>query len=248
MASFFNTKFIKIEETSSTNDFAYELLKKGKIKEGAVIFSQFQKKGKGQRGAKWESEYGKNILMSIVLSPNILLENQFQINICISLALYDFAKKYFKKGVKIKWPNDLLVENEKLAGILIKNIVKTATIKDTIVGIGMNVNQLKFKDYPPPATSMKKLVEKNFALADLQKELLDCIAKRYLQLKQGKAEKMKSEYLAILYGFNNWKDYKIGGRKIKAKIIGIDEIGNLLVAFENGKNKSFSLKEISFLF
>ncbi len=71
---------------------------------------------------------------------------------------------------------------------------------------------------------------------------------RYLQLKQGKAEKMRSEYLAILYGFNNWKDYKIGGRKIKAKIIGIDEIGNLLVAFENGKNKSFSLKEISFLF
>jgi BirA family biotin operon repressor/biotin-[acetyl-CoA-carboxylase] ligase len=112
----------------------------------------------------------------------------------------------------------------------------------------MNVNQLKFKDYPPPATSMKKLLEKNFALADLQKELLDCIVKRYLQLKQGKAEKMKSEYLAILYGFNNWKDYKIGGRKIKAKIIGIDEIGNLLVAFENGKNKSFSLKETSFLF
>ena len=142
----------------------------------------------------------------------------------------------------------MLVENEKLAGILIKNIVKTATIKDTIVGIGMNVNQLKFKDYFPPATSMKKLLEKNFALADLQKELLDCIVKRYLQLKQGKAEKMKSEYLAILYGFNNWKDYKIGGRKIKAKIIGIDEIGNLLVAFENGKNKSFSLKETSFLF
>ena len=129
------------------------------------------------------------------------------------------SNKYFKNEPKIKWPNDLLVENEKLAGILIKNIVKTATIKDTIVGIGMNVNQLKFKDYFPPATSMKKLLEKNFALADLQKELLDCIAKRYLQLKQGKAEKMKSEYLAILYGFNNWKDYKIGGRKIKAKIM-----------------------------
>ena len=100
MASFFNTKLIKIEETSSTNDFAYELLKKGKIKEGAVIFSQFQKKGKGQRGAKWESEYGKNILMSIVLSPDILVVNQFQLNVCISLALHDFSKKYFLEKTK----------------------------------------------------------------------------------------------------------------------------------------------------
>ena len=95
MASFFNTKLIKLEETSSTNDFAYKLLKKGKIKEGTVILSQFQKQGKGQRGARWESEYGKNILMSIVLSPDILVSDQFQLNICISLALYDFSKKYF---------------------------------------------------------------------------------------------------------------------------------------------------------
>ena len=126
MASFFNTKLIKLEEPLSTNDFAYKLLKKGKIKEGTVILSQFQKQGKGQRGAKWESEYGKNILMSIVLSPDILVTDQFQLNICISLALYDFSKKYFLEKIKIKWPNDLLIENEKLAGILIKNIVKKA--------------------------------------------------------------------------------------------------------------------------
>lgn len=97
MASFFNTKLIKLEETLSTNDFAYELLKKGKIKEGTVILSQFQKQGKGQRGAKWESEYGKNILMSIVLSPDILVADQFQLNICISLALYDFSKNIFQR-------------------------------------------------------------------------------------------------------------------------------------------------------
>tara|TARA_B110000116_G_C16793343_1_gene565132 strand:+ start:918 stop:1661 length:744 start_codon:yes stop_codon:yes gene_type:complete len=247
MASFFNTKLIKIEETSSTNDFAYELLKKGKIKEGAVIFSQFQKKGKGQRGAKWESEYGKNILMSIVLSPDILVVNQFQLNICISLALHDFSKKYFLEKTKIKWPNDLLIENEKLAGILIKNIVKEDKIKYAIVGIGININQINFDEFSLKATSFKKLIDKNFDVLELQKELLIYIENRYLQLKQESFVKMRKEYLKHLFAFNDWRNYKISEKEIKARIVGIDEAGRILLEFENNHFKAFSLKEIVFL-
>ena len=248
MASFFTDNYIKLDSATSTNNFAYNLLKSGKIKEGTVVTALYQSKGQGQMGLKWESEHGKNILMSIVLSPDILLKNQFHLNICISLALHDFAKKYFKKEPKIKWPNDLLVDRKKLAGILIKNIVKSFTIKDAIVGIGLNVNQIKFKNYSLKATSMKKLLEKEFDIEELQKELLDCIELRYLQLKRKEFVKLRKEYVAVLYGFNQWRYYEIEGRKIKAKIIGIDEFGILLLEREKGKTKSFSLKELSFLF
>ena len=95
MASFFTDNYIKLDSTTSTNNFTYNLLKSGKIKEGTVVTALYQSKGQGQIGVKWESEHGKNILMSIVLSPDILLKNQFHLNICISLALHDFAKKYF---------------------------------------------------------------------------------------------------------------------------------------------------------
>ena len=248
MASFFTDNYIKLDSTTSTNNFAYNLLKSGKIKEGTVVTALSQSKGQGQIGVKWESEHGKNILMSIVLSPDILLKNQFHLNICISLALHDFAKKYFKKEPKIKWPNDLLVDRKKLAGILIKNIVKSFTIKDAIVGIGLNVNQIKFKHYSLKATSMKELLEKELDIEELQKELLDCIELRYLQLKRKEFVKIREEYVAVLYGFNQWGYYEIESGKIKAKIIGIDEFGILLLEMENGKIKSFSLKEISFLF
>ena len=248
MASFFTDNYIKLDSTTSTNNFTYNLLKSGKIKEGIVVTALSQSKGQGQMGLKWESEHGKSILMSIVLSPDILLKNQFHLNICISLALHDFAKKYFKKEPKIKWPNDLLVDRKKLAGILIKNIVKSSTIKDAIIGVGLNVNQIKFKHYSLKATSMKKLKEKDFDIEKLRKELLDCIEERYLQFKQGEVEKMREEYITVLYGINQWRYYKIEGRKIKAKIIGINEIGMLLLEMKNGNSKSFSLKEISFLF
>ena len=249
MASFFYTKLIKLEKTSSTNDIAYELLRKGKIKEGTVIVSKFQKQGKGQKGAKWESEYGKNILMSIVLSPDILAVNQFQLNICISLALHDFSKKYFPERIKIKWPNDLLIENKKLAGVLIKNIVKKDKIKYTIVGIGINVNQINFTEFYLKATSFKKLIEKDFDLLKLQKEILICIKKRYLQLKQKDFDvlKLQKEYLKHLFALNDWRNYKISKKEIKAKIVGVDEVGRILLKFENNNVKAFALKEIAFL-
>ena len=185
--------------------------------------------------------------MSIVLSPDILVADQFHLNICISLALYDFSKKYFPEKTKIQWPNDLLIENEKLAGILIKNIVKKDKIKYAIVGIGINVNQINFTEFSLKATSFKKLTDKNFDVLELQKELLICIENSYLQLKQKGFAKMRKEYLKHLFAFNDWRNYKISEKEIKAKIVGIDEVGRILLEFENNNFKAFALKEIAFL-
>ena len=208
MASLFK-HIIVLNHTISTNTYALELLKSQNAKEGTVICANFQSKGQGKRGASWESEHGKNILMSIVLSPDISIEKQFEINNCISLALYDFAKKYFSQEAKIKWPNDLLIDEKKLGGILINNMVRTGKIRNTIIGIGLNVNQMQFDNYSPPATSLKKLLEKNFYIEQMQKEILDCIEFRYTNLKKEKFSEMREEYLSNLYAFNQWKNYKL---------------------------------------
>ena len=241
------SNIINIDQTISTNAYASKLLKTKKAKEGTVIFANFQTKGKGQREANWESESGKNILTSMIISPSIPIRNQFSITIFISLALYDLLYKYFDKRVKIKWPNDILIADKKIAGILIQNIVSGDIVKDAIVGIGLNVNQTQITDYSTKATSFALELEQKVALPLLQNELLAAVEHRYLQFQEGKLEAMKSEFLTKLFGFNQFRDYIIEDKKTKAKIIDIDESGQLVLAFEDGSTKAFSLKEIKYL-
>ena len=241
------SNIINIDQTISTNAYASKLLKTKKAKEGTVIFANFQTKGKGQREANWESESGKNILTSMIISPSIPIRNQFSITIFISLALYDLLYKYFDKRVKIKWPNDILIADKKIAGILIQNIVSGDIVKDAIVGIGLNVNQTQITDYSTKATSFALELEQKVTLPLLQNELLAAVEHRYLQFQEGKLEAMKSEFLTKLFGFNQFRDYIIEDKKTKAKIIDIDESGQLVLAFEDASTKSLSLKEIKYL-
>ncbi|MEE2700520.1 MAG: biotin--[acetyl-CoA-carboxylase] ligase [Bacteroidota bacterium] len=241
------SNIIILNQTNSTNAYAIDLLKSKKAKEGTVIFANFQTNGEGQRGENWESDYDKNILMSMVLSPNIPVNNQFDITICISLALFNLLKRYIKEGVKIKWPNDILIADKKIAGILIQNFVNADKVKDVIVGIGLNINQKKFPDFSTQATSLALELEKEFDVLSLQKDILKAVEQSYLQFGQGKIDKMKAEYLTNLYGFKNWREYKIQNKKIKAKIFGIDESGRVILQFKDAYKKAFSLKEIKYL-
>lgn len=247
MSSFFTYKFLFLDDIESTNEYTNKLLKEKKIQEGAVITAKFQKKGKGQIDANWESAYGKNLLMSLLVSPNIPILNQFYISMCISLAVHDFVSRYFPKKVKNKWPNDLLIKKEKIAGILIQNIVSNNLIKHSIIGVGLNVNQIIFAEYSPKATSFKNLLGEDFDIQKLQKELLYCISNRYLKLKQLEFDKIRKEYTESLFALNRWTNYKVQGKKIKAKLIGVDKIGKILLEFENGRINSFSLKEVVLL-
>ncbi len=248
MASFLTNNIIKLDSISSTNRYAYDLLKKGNLKGGDVVVAMHQKIGVGQVGKKWESEHGKNLLMSIILSPVIKIDKQFDISICISLALYDCVKKYINKDIRIKWPNDFFILKQKIAGISIKNIVKGKTIKNTIVGIGLNVNQTQFEDYVPKATSIKNVTNKIFKIDEIRDELLSCIQERFYYLKLKEFTEMKREYIKLLYGFNLWADYEVKSKKLRGKIIGIDNIGKLLFQSQEEKIESLGMKEICFLF
>ena len=121
-----------------------DLLKKKKLLKGTIVYTNYQSAGQGQSGNKWESEDGKNLLISIVLFPSFIKPaDQFHISMTISLGICDFLKRYIP-GCSIKWPNDIYVNNDKIAGILIENFILGNKIENTIAGIGLNINQDKF--------------------------------------------------------------------------------------------------------
>ena len=116
----FRKNIIHFKEIESTNSVALDCIKDKSVQENVVIITDFQKNGAGQREKSWESERGMNLLMSVILTPNITLKEQFQLSIFTSLAICDLLNETQLKDVKIKWPNDILIRDKKVAGILIQ--------------------------------------------------------------------------------------------------------------------------------
>ena len=156
----FNDKIsVYVTECLSTNDILTNLLKRIKIYEGTSVRTDFQLKGKGQRENKWLSEKNSNILFSFLLSPKIKVENQFYLHIVISIAIVKCLKKI---GVdcKIKWPNDIYIGEKKIAGILIESFIYQRRVQNSIVGIGLNLNQKRFEGLNATSVFIETLEEK----------------------------------------------------------------------------------------
>ena len=161
-----NTIFVgkvlhEFEALGSTNQHALQLLKESTPAEGTIILTHDQYAGKGQATNKWESAPHKNLTFTTILYPKFLpARKQFLLNQVVSLSVFDTLQKYITEGLTIKWPNDIYVFDKKITGILIQNSLQGHTLQSSIVGIGLNVNQI---DFPPDivqrATSMKKAGE-----------------------------------------------------------------------------------------
>ncbi len=212
---------------------------------GTVIYTDYQSRGKGQRGNIWESEPGKNILISIILDTSFVeASNFFELTVITSLAIHDLLSEYLKVDIKIKWPNDLMFGKLKIGGILIENYLKQNVIEWCIVGVGLNINQEKFHENG--AISLAQICGQKFDREELIGLLLQKVESRYFQLKKGKIESLKKEYLANLY----WKDeihvFKTNGVFFNGKIVGIEPSGKLKIELEKG-SKSYDFKEVIFI-
>ena len=142
------------ENLTSTNKQASELLKKNDIPEGTVVHSDFQTAGRGQPGNRWESEKGRNLLISVILYPgSVKPHEQFLISMTISLGICDFIDRHLP-GSKVKWPNDIYVKDDKIAGVLIENSIMGDSIENTVAGIGLNINQEEFPILSREMTSL----------------------------------------------------------------------------------------------
>ncbi len=243
---------INVKVIDSTNSYASELLRNTKPPEGTVIYSFEQQNGRGQRGNKWESEPNKNGAFSFIFYPSFLqAEQQFILNKITSLAVADVMAELLKgsdkmQEIKIKWPNDVYIGTQKIAGILIENTLREKNIQHSIIGIGINVNQKTFGDNLN-ATSLTLLTGKEFELVYVLKRLCAFIEARYLQLKSNKSEYLNVAYLQRLYKLKEWHSYKSADQVFEGKIIGISAIGKLQVELRMGQLQEFDLKEIQFL-
>ncbi|PRY16333.1 BirA family biotin operon repressor/biotin-[acetyl-CoA-carboxylase] ligase [Pontibacter ummariensis] len=229
----------------STSSEAHQLLNKNEAIEGCTVITAQQTRGRGQRGNNWEAEPGKNITLSVILSPSFLaVRQQFYLNMAVSLGVLDLLRSQGLAQAQVKWPNDLYFEDKKLGGILIENTINSLSLQHSIVGIGLNVNQLAF-GYPT-ATSMASVAGHPFGLEKLTEQLLELVEKRYLQLRNGRHDSLKYDYLQALYRYQEVHSYVVDGQETEGQIVGVCEDGRLAVETK-GQLRYFAFKEIGYL-
>ena len=243
-----NTLFVgkvyhQFDELPSTNDWAVELIAKSKPPEGTVVRAATQAAGRGQFGSRWESEAGKNLLMSVILYPNWLaVKDQFYLSMAVALALHDAVDH---PDACIKWPNELYLGDKKTAGILIQNSISGAQLQSSVVGIGLNVNQRVFDPALPNPTSLAE----GFSCAFDLDVMLHCVCvsleQQYLQLKAGRFEAIKMAYEGLLYRRNQLTGFvrTADDSPFEGIIRGVSASGKLEVAV-NGVMEAFDLKEV----
>jgi len=246
---FIGKKIIELGSTDSTNAFAAKLLAESHLPEGTVITAKFQTLGRGYSGNSWHSDAGKNLLLSIILYPALLLpRHQFFLNQISSLAVANTVESFLvNSSVKIKWPNDVFVDDRKIAGILIENAVQSERFQHSIIGIGINVNQKKFEATLLRPTSFFKISGQEFSLEAVMKELFSQLEKRYLQLKQERIDLIQKDYMIKLYRVEELSWFRTDGKKFRGKIVGITAEGKLIIE-ASGKHEVFGFKEVEMVF
>jgi BirA family transcriptional regulator, biotin operon repressor / biotin---[acetyl-CoA-carboxylase] ligase len=244
---FIGQNVIQLESCFSTNEALKQLIVAGNIPEGTLLLTTNQTNGKGQLGNKWFSEPFKNMTFSLYLKPNYLkLENSFDLSVLSSLAIYDFLAHFQLDNLKIKWPNDMYVAKKKIAGILIENTVSSDFISGSIIGIGININQLFFDEIANKTTSLSLCKGIDYNIADMYVSFLSCFEKRYLQYKSKGIEVLKPEYLSKMLFYQEKASFIINNEEVYANLIGINKQG--LLALEIGNElKYYDLKEVKFV-
>lgn len=240
---------ITIESLGSTNSYLQQLLALEHLPEGTLVIARNQNKGRGMQNNIWESESGLNLTFSLVLYPDFLdINHLFALNQMVSLALREALQTITGYDFKVKWPNDLMFMNEKVGGILIENNFRGNQIKYSIIGIGLNVNQLHFMSYSPNATSLKLITNKHFDLDSLLKQLCAKLQDYYNVMKVSDFAFLHQEYHRQLFRYNEEHLYKKNGVYFKGVIKGVQLDGKLLIANDFDLQQIVDIKEIQFVY
>ncbi|MEI7595230.1 MAG: biotin--[acetyl-CoA-carboxylase] ligase [Bacteroidota bacterium] len=239
--------YIFEESIDSTNSYLQNIVDTGNCKEATVVYCAKQTSGRGQGSNKWESNPNENCTFSVYINPSFLkASEQFYFNKAICLSVCELVEKYSKVDeVKIKWPNDIYVQDKKIAGILIEHAVLGDNLYSSITGIGLNVNQTIFKHAPNP-TSLKLLNNEDFDVLLVLNDLVEIILKNYYTLKVN-CRTLDEAYKDKLYRLDEWAEFSYNKAKIVAKIIDVNTFGQLLLLNENNEVLKCSFKEIAYV-
>lgn len=250
-------KIIHIDETDSTNrwlkDKASEAEPLGgkpqtlrfqglnpKVSNGMVVWTDYQTAGRGCGTNRWESERGKNLLFSIKIHPKeIAASQQFHISMAVSLAITEALGQHIG-DLSIKWPNDIYWRNGKICGILIENTLKGNIIKNSVIGVGLNVNQRHFVSDAPNPVSMWQICEQETDREQLLQNILQAFD-RYLY------HDIKAQYCAMLYRKKGYHPYIDKHGAFMAEIVDVEDDGHLLLRDDNGHDRRYAFKEVQFI-
>ena len=219
-----------------------------------AVMADFQTAGRGQVGNSWESQDGKNLLISLLHRPMGLdVGLQFYVSMSVSLAIIDVVGPLLpsnvRRSLKIKWPNDIYVAQQKLAGILIENRLSGRTISDVIIGIGLNVNQRVFCSDAPNPVSIVNLTGAEYDVYLLAEAVVNSLRRRLRQVAEGDFMMLLQEYLSKLF----WADGELhsfsdANGLFSASITSVAGDGRLTLTDSHGARRSYLFKEVEHIF
>ena len=229
-------EIVHINETDSTNRW----LREHGGEQDMVVWTDYQTAGKGLGANSWESERGSNLLFSILYHPHDIPSNrQFTISMAISLAIADALGERIG-DVSIKWPNDIYWRNAKICGILIEQRVSGQTIRESIIGVGLNVNQQQFRSDAPNPISLWQIHGHETEQQDLLHDILD-------RFDRYQHQEVKQRYVNMLYRRKGFHPYCDQEGVFMAEFADVEEDGHLLLDKEDGRRCRYAFKEVQYI-
>lgn len=240
------TQVVVLDETTSTNDF----LKARPMPEGAkmlVATARHQTAGRGQGANKWESEAGKNLLLSILVQPTMVpVAKQFVLSMAGALALKEALCRH-AEGFTLKWPNDIYWHDSKISGTLIETSVSGHTLSRCIFGTGINVNQRRFLGDAPNPVSLCSIVGHEIPVEDVLTDVLTAFRKYYRMAAEADYQEVARLYHESLYRRDGFHKYRDAGGTFSARISGVGLDGRLHLTLSGGEERTYAFKEVAFV-
>jgi len=239
-------QLIKLSAIDSTNDYLKELSKQDGLENFTTVVAEMQTKGKGQMGASWVSEKGKNLIMSVLIKEIVKnSEEVFHLNVAVAVSIIEVLQNLNLPNLAIKWPNDILSDEKKVAGILIENRFKSHTKIESVVGIGLNVNQTDFTSFPK-ASSLALLMKKEFDREQLLELIVIKIKQNCVLINSNSSKNLWKQYFSYLFKKDIEMPFKDNNNNnlFSGTILGVTRDGKLEVILQDKSIKTFGIKEL----
>ncbi|RNC66952.1 biotin--[acetyl-CoA-carboxylase] ligase [Proteiniphilum sp. X52] len=241
-------RIIRVEATESTNLYLKQLLREEQLEEGSMVIADFQTVGRGQMGNSWFSSKGENLLFSLLIYPRDVRANeQFIISRIASLAVKNTLDR-FADDIRIKWPNDIYWKERKIAGILIENDIEEKHITNSVIGIGVNVNEKLFPPDLPNPVSLRQITgsiqDRDYILDIFQREFFLL----YRDFQKGDIKAIEDEYMLDLYRAKGYYWYEDKNGRFMAEIDEVLPSGHLVLkTMDTDEVRTYAFKEVAFV-
>ena len=237
-------KTLYLEETDSTNDFLRHYTPR-EDEDMTVVWTDFQRKGRGQGSNQWESEAGKNLTFSVLIHPDkVRAQDQYIISMAVAETMHRFLSDMVDAAIQIKWPNDIYVGDSKIGGILIENHLSGEHIKDCIIGIGLNVNQTVFVSDAPNPISMRMIDDREW---NREEVLQGLISELVWQFQHFRFDIIRKKYRRHLYRREGFYPYRDAEGEFEAEMLEVENDGHLVLLDTEGRQRRYAFKEVAYV-